>query len=73
MKDHQIPDPPVKFRPHYQWPKPGTKHDCPKCGNPLELIEEQPSYYGKPWWCDTCQWQYTEEDFVSPNPPVAEP
>ena len=30
----------------------------------LELVENSPSYYGKPWWCYKCQWQFSEEDFA---------
>jgi len=26
------------------------------------LIENKDSYYGKPWWCAPCQWQFSEED-----------
>ena len=52
----------LKFKPSYVWPKPGDKKDCPKCGETLELVEKRDSYYGKPWWCVDCQWQYSEED-----------
>ena len=53
----------VKFRPNYKWPKEGTEKKCPKCSKPLQLQENLPQYYGKPWWCYKCQWQFSEEDF----------
>ena len=52
----------LKYRPDYTWPKEGTKRDCPKCKDTLELVENNPSYYGKPWWCAPCRWQFSEED-----------
>ncbi|MFQ6612475.1 MAG: hypothetical protein ACE5D2_05170 [Fidelibacterota bacterium] len=52
----------VKFKPDYQWPKPGTVRNCPKCDHPLELQNNVPEYSGKPWWCPSCQWQFSEED-----------
>ncbi len=51
-----------KFKPDYSWPEPGTKKECPRCGDNLELVEKRPTYYGKPWWCVPCQWQYSEDD-----------
>ena len=54
----------LKYRPDYEWPEPGTEKKCPKCQRELELVENSPSYYGKPWWCYKCQWQFSEEDFA---------
>ena len=62
MKHHNFEDG-LKYKPDYKWPKPGTEKKCPKCKIPLELCEDKPSYYGKPWWCYKCQWQFSEEDF----------
>ena len=53
-----------KFKPNYKWPEAGTKKDCPKCGDQLELIENRNTYFGKPWWCVPCQWQFSEEDLA---------
>tara|TARA_Y100000741_G_C17885954_1_gene409068 strand:+ start:66 stop:284 length:219 start_codon:yes stop_codon:yes gene_type:complete len=61
MKHHTYEDG-LKYKPNYKWPKPGTVKNCPKCKRPLELCEDSPSYYGKPWWCYKCQWQFSEED-----------
>jgi len=63
MKHHTFEDG-LKYRPDYEWPKPGTEKKCPKCQRELELVENSPSYYGKPWWCYKCQWQFSEEDFA---------
>ena len=30
-----------KYRPDYKWPEPGTKKDCPRSGENLELIENK--------------------------------
>ena len=65
MKKHRDLDNPVKFKPDYTWPKDGTKRSCPKNNEPLQLQENLPQYYGKPWWCHHCQWQFTEEDLKS--------
>jgi len=51
-----------KFKPDYTWPENGSQRDCPRCGDDLELVENKESYYGKPWWCVPCQWQFSEED-----------
>ena len=51
-----------KFKPDYAWPKPGTEKKCPRCESILELIEKKDTYFGKPWWCVPCQWQFSEED-----------
>ncbi len=49
--------------PNYTWPEGDTQRNCPKCGIPLQLNEQRPQYYGKPWWCGPCKWQFSEEDF----------
>ena len=63
MKHHTFEDG-LKYRPEYEWPESGTEKKCPKCQRELELVENSPSYYGKPWWCYKCQWQFSEEDFA---------
>ena len=63
MKHHTFEDA-LNYRPDYKWPDPGTEKKCPKCQRELELVENSPSYYGKPWWCYKCQWQFSEEDFA---------
>ena len=63
MKHHTFEDG-LKYRPDYEWPESGTEKKCPKCQRELELVENIPSYYGKPWWCYKCQWQFSEEDFA---------
>jgi len=62
MHKHHTLEDGFKYRPDYKWPEPGAKQDCPRCGDQLELIENKDSYYGKPWWCAPCQWQFSEED-----------
>ena len=49
MKHHTFEEG-LKYRPDYEWPDPGTEKKCPKCQRELELVENSPSYYGKPWW-----------------------
>ena len=63
MKHHTYEDG-LKYKPEYKWPEPGTERDCPTCKRHLELAEDLPSYYGKPWWCYKCKWQYSEEDLA---------
>ena len=63
MKHHTFEDG-LKYRPDYEWPETGTEKKCPRCQRELELVENSPSYYGKPWWCYKCQWQFSEEDFA---------
>ena len=63
MKHHTFEEG-LKYRQDYEWPEPGTEKKCPKCQRELELVENSPSYYGKPWWCYKCQWQCSEEDFA---------
>ena len=55
----------VKFKPNYRWPKEGSEKMCPKCSKALQLQENLPQYYGKPWWCHFCQWQFSEDDLKS--------
>ena len=61
MSHHTFEDG-LKYRPDYEWPDEGTKRICTKCMRPLELCENSPNYYGKPWWCFKCKWQFSEED-----------
>ncbi|MBH10358.1 MAG: hypothetical protein CMG74_08420 [Candidatus Marinimicrobia bacterium] len=65
MDSHHTFEDGLKYKPDYSWPEKGSKRDCPKCNNSLELLENKENYYGKPWWCAPCQWQYSEEDFKS--------
>ena len=51
-----------KFKPDYKWPEKGSVELCPKCSEKLELVENRKTYFGKPWWCVPCQWQFSEED-----------
>lgn len=57
-------DNPVKFKPDYKWPKVGTVKNCPKCDAAMQLQPKAEEYYGKPWWCYGCQWQFSEEDLA---------
>ena len=66
MKHHTFEEG-LKYRPDYEWTESGTEKKCPKCQRELELVENSPSYYGKPWWCYKCQWQFSEEDFAKIN------
>ena len=71
MKHHTFEDG-LKYRPDYEWPEPGTKRKCPKYEHSIELVENSPSYYGKPWWSYKCQWQFSEEDFPGMECPKIE-
>ena len=62
MTNEQQLDNSVKFKPDYQWPEKGVKRDCPKCSEPMQRQENIAEYYGKPWWCHKCQWQFSEEE-----------
>ena len=65
MEDHRTPDPTLKFKPDYKWPELGTERNCP--ADPTiawQLNEDVPAYYGKPWWCFKCQFQFSEEDLT---------
>ena len=64
MKKHRDLDNPVKFKPDYKWPKRRHKEKLSKIMS-LQLQENVEEYYGKPWWCHHCQWQFTEEDLKS--------
>ena len=63
MRKHKDLDNPVKFKPDYKWPKKNASRNCPTCGDAMQLQPNVDEYYGKPWWCHSCQWQFTEEDF----------
>ncbi len=65
MDDFSIYDPAIKFRPDYKWPLAGTERDCPKCATTMQLNENSETYFGKPWWCSKCQWQFSEEEITS--------
>ena len=60
--EHETHEYGFKYKPNYKWPEKGTEKDCPRCGIDLELIENKETYYGKPWWCAPCQWQFSEDD-----------
>lgn len=64
MSKEQQLDNSVKFRPDYKWPKKDAKRNCPKCQDPMQRQENLPEYYGKPWWCHSCQWQFSEEELT---------
>ena len=57
-------DPAIKFNPDYVWPKEGTERNCPKCETAMQLVDNDPTYFGKPWWCYKCKWQFSEEDLA---------
>ena len=63
MNDSIKLDNPIKFKPEYKWPEKNTERNCPKCNISLQLNENRKDYYGKPWWCGPCQWQFSEDDF----------
>jgi|TARA_B110000467_G_scaffold154126_1_gene165137 hypothetical protein len=64
MSNNQDLDNSVKFRPDYKWPKKGSKRNCPKCDKAMQLQENLNVFFGKPWWCHSCQWQFSEEDLA---------
>ena len=64
MNKHKDLDNPVKFKPDYKWPIEGTEKNCPKCDDLMQLQANVEEYYGKPWWCHTCQWQFSEEELA---------
>jgi len=66
MKKHTVPDPALTFKPQFSWPDPDANRDCPKCGQSLEMVDKNTNYFGKPWWCPSCQWQFSEEELQSP-------
>jgi len=63
MSNNQELDNSVKFRPDYKWPDPEKERECPRFHHLLELADDRPTFFGKPWWCYRCQWQFAEEDF----------
>jgi transposase-like protein len=62
MHKHHTSEEGYKYKPDYSWPDQGTEKDCPRCNDALELVENKDTYFGKPWWCAPCQWQFSEED-----------
>ena len=62
MSNSENLDNSVKFRVDYTGPKEGSTRDCPKCNEPMQLQANVNEYYGKPWWCHGCQWQFSEEE-----------
>ena len=65
MEDHRTHDPALKFKPDYKWPELGNERNCPADPTiPWQLNEDDPAYYGKPWWCFKCQFQFSEEDLM---------
>ena len=71
MKHHTFEDG-LKYRPDYEWPEEGTERKCPRFSHLIELVEDRPNYYGKPWWCSKCKWQFSEEDFPGMECPSQE-
>ncbi|MBJ11714.1 MAG: hypothetical protein CMG62_01365 [Candidatus Marinimicrobia bacterium] len=67
MHDHSTFEEGLKYRPEYSWPEEGSIRNCPRCDDEMELIENLKNYYGKPWWCSDCQWQFSEEEFQEKN------
>jgi transposase-like protein len=65
MHKHHTSEDGYKYKPDYKWPDLGTIKNCPRCDDELELIENKDSYFGKPWWCAPCQWQFSEEDLAT--------
>ena len=55
MSNNENLDNSVKFKVDYTWPKEGSTRNCPKCNDPMQLQPNVSEYYGKPWWCHTCQ------------------
>ena len=62
MSNSENLDNSVKFRVDYTWRKVGSTRDCPICNEPMQLQANVNEYYGKPWWCHGCQWQFSEEE-----------
>ena len=62
MKEYHTYESGLKYKPDYEWPENNEKRNCPRCGDGLEIIEKRPTYYGKPWWCAPCQWQFSVDD-----------
>ncbi|MFQ6613583.1 MAG: hypothetical protein ACE5D1_01955 [Fidelibacterota bacterium] len=70
MRDVEKYENPIQFRPEYSWPEPGAEADCPRCGEQMQRVEPRPEYFGKPWWCSKCQWQFSQEDLATKEAPV---
>ena len=62
MLEHHTFEKGLKYRPDYKWPEEGTERNCPRCNDQMELVPNDETYFGKPWWCAPCQWQFSEED-----------
>ncbi len=62
MKEYHTYENGLKYKPDYKWPENGSQKDCPRCNDSLEIVKKDNAYYGKPWWCSKCQWQFSEED-----------
>lgn len=69
MHKHHTSEEGYKYKPDYSWPDKGAKKDCPRCNDALELVENKDTFFGKPWWCAPCQWQFSEEDLEKITPP----
>ena len=54
----------IKLKPDYVWPEEGAERNCPKCETAMQLVDNDPTYFGKPWWCHKCKWQFSEEDLA---------
>lgn len=63
MHKHHTSEEGYKYRADYEWPEPGSERECPRFKHTLELQENKSTYFGKPWWCYKCQWQFSEDDF----------
>ncbi len=57
-------DPAIKFKEEYSWPEKGTERNCPKCETHMQLNDNNETYFGKPWWCPKCTWQFSEEELA---------
>ena len=55
MKMSDIFENKLKFKPDYKWPDPEKERECPRFHHLLELADDRPTFFGKPWWCYRCQ------------------
>ena len=39
-------DPAIKFKPDYVWPEEGAERNCPKCETAMQLVDNDPTYFG---------------------------
>ncbi len=65
MEKINIYDPPIVFHKDYVWPDEDAHRECPKCNAEMQLVKNEKTYFGKPWWCPKCQWQFSEEELSS--------